>query len=97
MTAAVQLEPAPLGVHAAAPSVPSVPCVGLATMLKVRVALSISVAVRVTALAVSSLVVTGWFAATGASLTATTVNVMKSVPVRPTGSVTVMVMVAVPF
>jgi hypothetical protein len=70
VTLAVQLEPRPLGVQLVPVIVPTVPFVGLAAILKVNAALSISDAARVTATAVFFAVETVWPFAVGASFTA---------------------------
>ncbi len=54
MTVAVQLEPEPLATQMGAESAPSVPLAGLATMLKLRLALSTSLAASVMTTGTSS-------------------------------------------
>src|SRR4030095_9800024 len=69
MTVAVQFAPPPLTTQFGAEIGLRVPLLGLVTILKLKLWLSISVALSTTAAVVSSFVITDWPLSTGASFT----------------------------
>ena len=96
MTVAVQLlPPAPFEVQLAGPIDPTEPCVGMATMLKVKLGLSASLAGRIMPSGASSFVLTAVDTATGAAGVAVGVNVGVFVGVLVAVAVGVLVAVAV--
>jgi hypothetical protein len=97
VTEAVQLDPPPLGVQLGAPSVPSVPCVGVVPIANVNDALSTSLAASVITNAVSSAVVGLWEFATGASFTAVIVRLTVAAGEVNDPSLTVNVKLSAPL